>query len=173
MKKFILLLVFLVSGCQSGPEQIPFTTLIQATSKEDAIFRAHAPENSLIQDSSSWDEIWHDLTRFIPFQYQRLSGGALGRLRPTAEPIPHIDFDEYWVLVTVGESRVQMECFIEVRAVETTGRRLVTTSISSPPTIENASGANDTYRPFHIIRIPRLDDNLQPDWLNFTIRRIN
>lgn len=169
MKKLILLLALFVSGCQSSPGQIPFVTLLQATSKEDAIFRAHAPESSLVRDNLSWDEIWHDLTRFIPFS-----------------EIPDIDFDEYWVVVVVGEPRIQirgMECSMEIRAIDTMGYFLIVTSLSTAPTLLDG-GANlnrlPTYIPFHIVRIPRLNDLRSAlavewvlSWTNFTVRRIN
>jgi len=168
------------------PEDIPFTTILQREYTDSFL----SPDyNLLVKDDCSWDEIWDFLTysRIVPMSDYE------GRL-PGELPLPDIDFDDYWVIVSVGASRVEnawteIRSFTEIRSVQVTGRRLVTTVFSGPPSafdeeqVRKAEprrpdgrympgfGPIDSVKYFHVVRIPRLDDNLQPEWLNLTIRR--
>jgi len=181
MKKYLVLLILFISGCQSGPEDIPFTTLLQREYTDHFLESGY---NRLIRNEYSWNRIWDLLTysRIVPFSTDHLDHQSL----PGELPLPDIDFDDYWVLVSVGESRVE-ESFTEIRSVQVTGRRLLIAVFSGPPSASDEEqvrraeprrpdgrympgfSPRDTHKYFHVVKIPRLNHNLQPEWLHVTV----
>jgi len=143
MKKLILL-ILLIAGCQSSPENIPFTTV-----KRDSHFSNEFTKSGrdlLIQDQTTWMKIWNSLH----WDFEEV-------------PLPPVDFDKYRMVVTIAKARAGGYT-TEIRRVLVTGRRLVITIHSGPPNSPLLSQA--ITQPWHIVQIPRLETGLIPEWLH-------